>query len=474
MYKEKDFSGSYESPEDKEYIVEEIKEPQQQGGSVRKQAMTLFADEMVKKSGSIAGSPMVRDGRVYFGAYDSYFYVLNSVTGKLEWRFKCNGPLLSYPRIADGIIYFASYDGYVYAVSTEGGLIWKYRRSSYSGSSPAFCENIVYAGTAGSEKELTEMSLFALDPKSGKLLWKFITNGDNILPALGNDMAIFGSGDRHLYAVSAKNGTLLWKFMASDGIDTVPCICDEKGNEIWSVKNQPEKMPHINKGMIYFGSWDNNVYALTLDGREIWRYRTNGPIMFSSPTVYKGIVLIGSLDSHIYALDAFTGQLKWRFKTDMAVVADPIVYKDTVYIGSVDKNLYALSLDGQLKWKYETNGYLSSSVEISNDTIYFTSWDGNIRALTLDGEFIWAFKTGSLEPVSLDVTNIATQISIMNRRILRLWRPETIKRSHFKDSLVFRDHVTMGNDYNALKSYTSEPHYNRETPYNRRRATALL
>ncbi len=396
MYKEKD-AIAYESPEGKEYVIEEAKEEmQQQGGSVRKQAMTLFAEEMVKKSGSISGSPLVHNGKIYFGAYDSYFYSLDAKTGRLVWKFKCDGPLSSYPRAAYGLIFFASYDGYIYAVSAEGRLAWKYYRQSSSGSSPAFCENVVYAGKFGREGEQTEKSLLAIDAKTGALIWKFITNGDNTLPAIANDMAIFGSGDRYLYAVSAEDGELLWKFMTSDGIDTVPCIADDKSNEIFSVKKQPERMPHINKGMIYFGSWDNNVYALTLEGKELWRYRTNGPIMFSSPTTYNGILFIGSLDNYLYALDAFTGQLKWKFKTDMAVVADPIVYNDTVYIGSVDKNLYALSLDGQLKWKYETNGYLTSSVEMSEDMLYFTSWDGNIRAVTLSGSLFGLSKQTAL------------------------------------------------------------------------------
>lgn len=467
MYKE---NGSvdmgYETPESKEYIAEEIE--QEDSGSVRKQALMLFADDILKNSGSILISPVAHKKNVYFAANDCYFYALNADNGSLVWKFKCNSLVSSHPIVADDVLYFNTHERYFYALTAEGRLLWMFDRSSISGSTPAFCNNTIYIGTGWKGKK-NENYLYALNAKTGDLLWKAVMNGAMSSPAIVNDMLIAGSGDNYLYAFSAKDGGILWKFMTSDGIDCSPCIANNKGEEVSSIKNRPEKMLHVENGMIYFGSWDNNIYALTLDGKELWRYRMNGPVMHSGPTVCKGTVYIGNLDSHLYALDAFTGQLKWKFKTNMPVVACPVIYKDTVYVGSVDNNLYAISLDGQLRWKFETNGFLTSGVAISDDVIYFTSWDGCIRALSLEGELLWTFKTASLEPSDMDVTPTVNQLVIMNRRILRLWRPETIKKSPFKESLIFRDHVTMGNDYNALKSYTSEPRYSGETPYNPRK-----
>jgi len=68
--------------------------------------------------------------------------------------------------------------------------------------------------------------------------------------------------------------------------------------------------------MIYFGSYDDHVYALDAGtGEEKWRYGTDSWV-YSSPAVTDGIVYVGSNDGYMYAFDAETGDVKWKYKTE--------------------------------------------------------------------------------------------------------------------------------------------------------------
>src|SRR5260370_12096859 len=74
-----------------------------------------------------------------------------------------------------------------------------------------------------------------------------------------------------------------------------------------------------------------NVSGLALD----WNYTAGSYIYSSSPTVVNGIVYFGSWDKNIYAVDANTGALKWSYATGHFVYSSPAVVNGIVYVGSL-------------------------------------------------------------------------------------------------------------------------------------------
>ena len=80
------------------------------------------------------------------------------------------------------------------------------------------------------------------------------------------------------------------------------------------------------------------------NGVEQWRFETGNKI-WSMPVVYEDVVYFGSLDHNVYAVSLKdTGSLRagdemWRFETDGAVAATPLVMNGRVYIGSFDRIL---------------------------------------------------------------------------------------------------------------------------------------
>jgi len=89
---------------------------------------------------------------------------------KLLWSFKAGSAIKSSPVICGENIYIGSNDGYLYSITKEGKLNWKYNCETSVEASPLYLNGIIYVGSL-------EGNLYAIDSKSGKLKWKYITEG---------------------------------------------------------------------------------------------------------------------------------------------------------------------------------------------------------------------------------------------------------------------------------------------------------
>lgn len=176
--------------------------------------------------------------------------------------------------------------------------------------------------------------------------------------------------------------------------------------------------PVADKGTIYIGSDDHNLYAVDAEtGVQKWKYATFGPVA-STPAVANGVVYFMSYDSKFYALDAASGKTKWKFTTegdrhfetrglgqprtqtlmdawDM-FQSSPVVAQGMVFFGCGDGNLYALdAVTGALRWEFSTGDVVHSSPAYDAGTLYFGSWDSFLYAVdAATGQKKWQFKTG--------------------------------------------------------------------------------
>ena len=227
------------------------------------------------------------------------------------------------------------------------------------------------------------------------------------LTALGSGQTMFrgdaahsgvyaGAGPRQLHGVK-------WRFPTGNRVVSSP---------VWS------------DGVLYFGSDDNNVYAVdAASGRQNWKFATRGPVP-CTPAVAAGLVYFGSYDGHFYAVEAQTGHLRWRFSTGgerrfeakgihgfqpkNQTVADPfdvflsspVVALGLVYFGSGDGNVYALDAStGDLRWKFATGDVVHASPAIDAGTLYVGSWDSYFYAIdAATGKEKWRFHGGE-DPV---------------------------------------------------------------------------
>ena len=104
-------------------------------------------------------------------------------------------------------------------------------------------------------------------------------------------------------------------------------------------------------GVVYVGSYDNNVYALNAStGAKLWSY-TAGSSVGSSPAVANGVVYVGSYNSNLYALDASTGAKLWSYTTGGWVDSSPAVANGAVYVGAKTKGIRLPLAERQLTVK---------------------------------------------------------------------------------------------------------------------------
>ncbi len=330
-------------------------------------------------------------GMVYSLNKDGNLYAFNVETGKLVWNYPGPGPLMfpGYPTVADGKVYAttgqdAYYNDEVGASefacldAHTGQVIWKL---SMEALAPKESVAVAYGTLYLIPGEVTT----AVDTISGNeystinQLWAM---GTNSIPV--SNWSMVGTDPTH--SSTAQKGptnlTLSWKFATNGAVISSPTIVD---------------------GIVYFGSQDKNIYAVSAwSGALLWSFTTKD-FVESSLAVANGKVYTGGDDGYVYCLDAYKGNLIWvtsvngdlpfTFST-MVLKSSPAVSDGIVYVGSLDGNLYALDANnGQVVWKAATVGPIGCSPAVSNGAVFFTSQGPTTGVLykldSRSGSVIW-------------------------------------------------------------------------------------
>lgn len=194
-----------------------------------------------------------------------------------------------------------------------------------------------------------------------------------------HNLVFFGSSDNNFYALDAETGLQVWKYTGTQGFSY--------------------SSPTVWNNTVYAGSVDGNLYAFdAATGHVLWKFAANESLE-SSPAVAGSIVYFGSDDDYFYAVDATNGQLKWKYKTGFNVGSSPTVVNGTVYVGSDDHNMYAFdATSGEVKWTFTANDLFNSSSPVfENGTLFIGSRDGNLYAIdATSGALKWKYYTGGI------------------------------------------------------------------------------
>jgi len=185
----------------------------------------------------------------------------------------------SSPAVVDGVVYVGCRDAHVYAVdAATGRRRWDYPTSkSWAIGTPAVRDGVVYVGTSDSSR------FMALDAKTGRLRFNFKAGAYVFSSAaLAVDLAYFGSHNGRLYAVDAKTGALAWEFQTEASKSDPMKVLNADGT--------------LNEAIFapVFGDFQDMYVAF-------YRFVSIGAIV-SSPAVDRGTVYVGSMDGNLYAL----------------------------------------------------------------------------------------------------------------------------------------------------------------------------
>ncbi|MCY4419231.1 MAG: PQQ-like beta-propeller repeat protein [Cytophagales bacterium] len=131
------------------------------------------------------------------------------------------------------------------------------------------------------------------------------------------------------------------------------------------------------------------VYALDLEGEEIWSYRTRSPIK-SSLLSWKDVIIGIDVSGRVYALDKEGGSLLWEKSFGVAVHQDPILVGDRIFFSSDGGLVYGFSLDSrEILWHYKTKDNISAPLFHFRDSLYIGDWNSEIYILSaLTGDLL--------------------------------------------------------------------------------------
>jgi len=235
----------------------------------------------------VHSSAAVVNNTVYIGSWDSYLYAIDAETGQQKWAFKSGEDntihnqvgFQSSPAVVDGTVYIGCRDAHVYAIdAATGRKKWDYpTNKSWVIGTPAVRDGMVYVGTSDSSR------FMALDAKTGRLRFDFKTGGYVFSSAaLAGELAYVGSHNGRLYAIDAKAGKLAWDFQTDASKKDSMKLLSADGS-----LHQEAFSPT-------FGDFED-MYI------DLYRFMSIGAIV-SSPAVDKGVIYFGSMDGNLYAL----------------------------------------------------------------------------------------------------------------------------------------------------------------------------
>ncbi|MGO9232498.1 MAG: PQQ-binding-like beta-propeller repeat protein [Bryobacteraceae bacterium] len=237
-------------------------------------------------AGVVHSSPALAGGLVYFGSWDSYLYALDAATGAQKWKFKTGEDTKNFnqvgiqasPAVIDGVVYFGCRDAHLYAVdATTGVEKWNFNNhGTWINASVAVHAGTLYVGTS------IPAAFGALDLATGKVRYYLEVQFPVFSSAaVAGDLAYFGSDNGKLHALDLKTGKIVWEFQTEAGKknaygviapdDTMNLKVIFRSNFFEEMYRDGEKLyslgsivssPAVDRGVVYFGSTDGNLYAL--------------------------------------------------------------------------------------------------------------------------------------------------------------------------------------------------------------------
>ncbi len=230
-------------------------------------------------------------------------------------------------------------------------------------------------------------SFIAVNRHTGELVWEDLSPGENIMHGQWSSavygvidstpQVIFPGGDGLLYAFEPKTGKLLWKF-----------DCNPKGSE-WKGgrgdKNNLIATPVVYDNKVFInvgqdpehGEGVGHLWAIDATKRGdittsalVWHYDFRRSI--SSVAIHDGLLFAANLTGYLHCIDLETGKKHWEHDLLAAAWGSPYVVDGKVYIGDEDGDVTVLAAAKEKKLLAEMN--LGNSVYgtpvAANGTLY--------------------------------------------------------------------------------------------------------
>lgn len=329
------------------------------------------------------------------------------------WAVQEDGDMGGGMALKDNYLIYTTTQGEIKAVkSATGEKLWNFMTNGKIYSTPTVCENIVWIPS-------TDKNLYGLKLTSGDLQYTLPHDKSIVASAVcSQNLVIIPGTDGKCTSWDRNNGTKVWEF-------------DQ-------INNFTLTRPQINNGVVFFGSWGNEFYAInTTTGNLKWKWNNEHSNRMLSPAqvvpvITNNKVFLASPDRYMTVLEEETGSVIWRYNdTDNRVRESIGVSEDgnTVYAKTMDGDIIAFDAtvnERKVKWisSGEDMGYELAPTPVveKNNVVYAPTDKGLIYAYDAkNGKFLWKYRiaTGLINMI-LPTTNNELYVSSMDGMLMKL------------------------------------------------------
>ncbi len=237
----------------------------------------------------IVAHPVLHNKKVYFGGSDGKFRAVNSRTGKLVWDFMFVPTYVeTKPLIADGKVIFGAWNTLLYALDTEAGnmkWLWKGEKSGrlYSPAvvHPVYANDKVFVVAP-------DRVMSAINIDDGTTVWR----SDKFKVRENIGLSEDGS------TVYAKT---MWDIICAISTEEIEPETRWSTEINYGFEIDPSN-PVEYAGQVYFTTQFGFVYALNAtDGSITWQHRIGGNLL-NTPVVKDNMIIVSGMDGKVTKL----------------------------------------------------------------------------------------------------------------------------------------------------------------------------
>ncbi|HWM86577.1 MAG TPA: PQQ-binding-like beta-propeller repeat protein [Kofleriaceae bacterium] len=238
-------------------------------------------------------------------------------------------------------LFVGSHEGMFFALEARTGeILWKKKLGSTS-SRPVLAPDskLLYVGT-------DDGHAIALDPKNGAEKWRYATRGPVLeSPVLSGDLLILSNEADQVYALDRVSGKFRWQYKSE-----TPEEFTLRGHAGVAVQGD----------LVFTGFSNGTLVALRVaTGSVAWLTSVKGDAtrfvdMDATPAVVGEGVFAVSSAGGVYAVDRTTGLIRWR----QPLLGAGALSTDgqRLYVAAADEGVYAIDLAGNIVWRQGTRG----------------------------------------------------------------------------------------------------------------------
>jgi outer membrane protein assembly factor BamB len=317
-------------------------------------------------AGAALTPPAVVDQVVYVGDQQGTLHALRARDGTQLWTWSTptGAAITGAPAVdaATGLAFVGAADGTLYAVvasgPSAGTLAWSAQVGRGSVQSPIFNKTTVYAASASGE-------VAALSKSTGSSVWSVpVTGGGYAAPAL--DSA------RQVLVVPTASG--------------ITALGTATGNSLWSFSLPGPTSPMLAAGVVYVGSSNDDMYAVSEStGQRIWSRATGGAIQDSgalseTPQGSVAGLYIGSADGYLYFLNPSTGAVLHR--VNLGAGASGLAFAGNIILAAATGLVEGVRTFPELVWSYALGDGNLLPPAVVNGTFFVSGQQGTLWAFT--------------------------------------------------------------------------------------------